>query len=143
MTGWQFVHVFALGAWLGSVGIESVLELFAHRDATLRTAVARIHFWIDALVEVPAFTLVAVSGAAMLRLDLLHGAYALMVVAGSVAIAVNLWCVLPVVRRKAAADRDDAAGLDAQSRQVYLAFAVGVPCGLAALVAGLVHRFSV
>jgi hypothetical protein len=79
----------------------------------------------------------------MLRLDRLHGAYALMVAAGSVAIAVNLWCVLPVVRRKAAADRDDAAGLDAQSRQVYLAFAVGVPCGLAALVAGLVHRFSV
>jgi hypothetical protein len=143
MTGWQFVHVFALGAWLGCVTIESVLEAFGHRDPALRAAVARMHFWIDMLVEIPAFTLVALSGAVLLRLELLHGAYALMVAAGSVAIALNLCSVLPVVRRKAAADRGDAAGLDAQSRRVYLAFAVGVPCGLAALLAGLLRRFAV
>ncbi|MCC6642239.1 MAG: hypothetical protein IT386_13850 [Deltaproteobacteria bacterium] len=137
MSGWPFVHVFALGVWMGCVGVESVLESLAHGDARLRPAVARMHFWIDALVEVPAFTLVAISGIAMLRLDLLHGAYAVMVVAGSVAIAVNLWCVLPVVRRKAAADRGDAAALDGQSRRIYGAFAIGVPCGLAALVSGV------
>ncbi len=140
MIGWQFVHVFALGVWLGCVTVESVLEAFGHRDPALRPAVARLHFWIDMLVEVPAFTLVALSGAALLRLELLHGAYAVMVIAGSVAIAVNLWCVLPVVRRKSAADSDDDAGIEAQSRRIYLAFAVGVPSGLAALLAGLFHR---
>ncbi|MCK6556484.1 hypothetical protein L6Q96_18185 [Candidatus Binatia bacterium] len=137
MTGWLLVHLLALGVWLGCVGVEAVIETFAHRDAALRAAVARMHFWIDALVEVPAFTLVAVSGVAMLRLELLHGAYATMVIAGSVAIAVNLWCVLPVVRRKVAADRNDPHAVAAQSRLVYVAFAVGVPCGLLALVSGV------
>lgn len=137
MTGWTFLHVFSLGVWLGSVGIESVLETLAHRDARLQPAVARMHFWIDALIEVPAFTIVALSGAAMLRVERLHGAYLLMVAAGSVAIAVNLWCVLPVVQRKRAADRGDAARIGAESRRITAAFAIGVPCGLAALVGGL------
>jgi hypothetical protein len=143
MTGWQLVHVFALGVWLGCVTIESVLEAFGHRDPALRPAVARIHFWIDMLVEVPAFALVAGSGAMMLRLELLHGAYALMVITGSIAIAVNLWCVLPVVRRRSAAESNDAAGIEAQSRRIYRAFAVGVPLGLMALLAGLLHRFMI
>lgn len=59
-------------------------------------------------------------------------------IAGSVAIAVNPWCVMPVAGRKAAADHNDEVGLDAQSRRIYLAFAVGVPCGLMALVSGIV-----
>jgi len=143
MTGWQLVHVFALGVWMGCVTIEAILEALAHRDPALGAAVARMHFWIDMLVEVPTFTLVALSGAVMLRLELLHGAYALMVIVGSVAIAVNLWCVLPVVRRKSAADSNDAAGLDVQSRRIYRAFAVGVPLGLMALLAGLLHRFMI
>ncbi len=141
MSGWPLVHVLALGVWLGCVAVESVLEAFAHRDAALRAAVARMHFWIDGLIEVPAFTLVAVSGVAMLRLELLHGAYALMVIAGSIAIAVNLWCVLPVVRRKAAADRGDPGDLAAQSRKIHLAFAVGVPCGLIALASGILLAY--
>lgn len=137
MNAWLLVHLLALGVWLGCVSVESIIETFAHRDAALRAAVARMHFWVDVLVEVPAFTLVAVSGVAMLRADLFRGAYAVMVVAGSLAIAVNLWCVLPVVRRKVAADRNDPRAVAAQSRLVYVAFAVGVPCGLLALVCGV------
>ena len=139
MSGWLFVHVLALGLWLGCVTIEAILELHAHRDAVLRAGIARIHFWIDMLAEMPAFTMVAISGIAMLDPARMQGAYAVMVVAGSIAIAVNLWCVLPVIRRRAAANRDDATTRDAQTRLVFLAFAMGLPFGLAALFGGLLQ----
>lgn len=73
----------------------------------------------------------------MLQPELMHGAYAVMVIAGSVAIAVNVLCVLPVVRRRRATDGNDEAQLGRQSRRIYAAFAVGLPFGVAALVAGI------
>lgn len=141
MNGWLFVHVFALGVWMGCVTIEAIMETFAHRDETLRAGIARIHFWIDMLAEIPAFTLVAVSGIAMYQPELMHGAYALMVIAGAVAIAVNVLCVLPVVRRRrvanSVANPATDAGLNTQTRWIFVAFAVGLPFGMAALYGGL------
>lgn len=143
MNGWLFVHILALGVWLGCITIEAILETFAHRDAALRAGVARIHFWIDMLAEVPAFTLVAVSGAMLLQPGLMQGHYALMVVAGSFAIAVNLLCVLPVVRRRhvanASADPATDTHLGKQTRWIFVAFAAGLPFGLAALYGGLAN----
>lgn len=143
MSGWLFVHVFALGVWMGCVTIEAILETFAHRDAALRAGVARIHFWIDMLAEIPAFTLVAVSGVALFDPTLMQGPYALMVIAGAVAIAVNVLCVLPVVRRRQVANTSpNPAGdvaLSGQTRWIFAAFGVGLPFGLAALYGGLRH----
>lgn len=141
MSGWLFVHVFAPGVWMGCITIEAILEAFAHRDAALRAGVARIHFWIDMLAEIPAFTLVAVSGMALFRPELMQGPYALMVVAGAVAIAVNVLCVLPVVRRRnvanVSANPADDAALTGQTRWIFAAFGAGLPFGLAALYGGL------
>lgn len=138
MNGWLFLHLLALGTWLGCILVEAILESLAQRDAALQAGVARAHFWIDMLAEIPAFTLVAVSGVAMLQPDRLHGDYAVMVVAGSLAIAVNVLCVLPVVRRRQLVLADgDVAATRAQTQRILLAFAVGLPCGLLALFAGL------
>lgn len=143
MNGWLLLHIFALGVWMGCVTIEAILETFAHRDAALRAGVARIHFWIDMLAEIPAFTLVAVSGIALYRPELMHGSYAVMVIGGTIAIAVNVLCVLPVIRRRQAANSDGiAAGpaqLALQTRWIFAAFAAGMPFGLAAMVGGLLQ----
>lgn len=141
MSGWLFVHIFALGIWLGCVIIEGILETAGHHDEALRATVARIHFRIDLLAEIPAFTLVAISGIAMLQPERMHGDYALMVIAGSVAIAVNALCVLPVARRRQLANRTGTEiarqELQAHTRRIYLAGVVGLPFAAAALYGGL------
>ncbi len=140
MSLYAFLHVLALGLWGGCVAVEMVLEHSARSDSDLRSQVARYHDVIDRYVEIPILIAVLVTGLLRLRLELLHGWYLLLVISGSTAVLINLLCVIPVVRRKRAADAGDMLRVDAQSRWILRAFWAGALAASFAFFAAAVLR---
>lgn len=136
MTTLAFLHVLSLGFWGGCVGAEMVMEVLAWRDPALAPAVARIHDRIDRFVELPLLCAVLATGLAQLEPSRLSGLYLLKVGLGLTALGANFACLAPVFRRAAAARAGDAAAVRAQSRRVFIAFAVGFPAALGALALG-------
>ncbi len=135
-----FFHVLALGLWGGCVAVEMLLESSGKSDRALRVQVARYHDAIDRFIEMPILIAVLVTGLLRLRLELLHGWYLALVVSGLTAVLVNLLCVIPVVRRKRAADAGDMSRVDAESRWILRAFWTGAPAASIALFCGAVIR---
>lgn len=109
MSGWLLVHVLALGAWIGCIATETVVEHAVRRDSE-RDYVASVHWPIDLYVETPAFVLVALSGVVLFSTAARDGMLFLKVGIGLLAVACNAVCVYVVWRRRAArALGDDAA----------------------------------
>lgn len=135
-----FLHVFVLGLWGGCVAVEMLLETSARSDPRLRTQVALYHDAIDRFIELPLLIAVLVTGCLLLQLELLHGWYLILVVSGSTAVFVNFLCVIPVMRRKRAADAGDMSRVDAESRWIFRAFWTGAPMALIALFSAAVIR---
>lgn len=128
------VHLLALGAWLGCVSVEAVIELGARRAGPIRNVAAALHRRIDLFVEIPTFTAVLASGMWMLEPARLGDAsYFAKIWLGCAAVLVNALCVVPVLRRA----RDAPAAFDRHARWIWIAFATGVPAGLGALALGL------
>lgn len=131
------LHVLALAFWFGVVGAEFFIERSRTANKAHGYEVARIHYWIDLFVEIPAFTLVLVTGFLMLDYTNVSMLYVAKVAAGLLAIGANAACVVPVILRKQAADRDDMAAVIRYSRGIDLLSIVGAPSALAALVIGV------
>lgn len=129
-----FLHLICLGTWLGCLLVEGVIEARARRDRELLRAVSRLHRSIDLFVEIPAFSGVLASGLWLSSSAAWTGTLIAKVMFGSFAILVNVACLWPVFRRARAAEADDLLLMQRHSLRVYLAFAVGFPAGLAALV---------
>ncbi len=128
------VHLLAVALWGGVVAAEVVLELVAH-GAAERAFVARVHFWIDLLIEVPLLMLVLTSGVVLvLRAGELSAALLVKIGCALVAIAFNADCVRWVVRRFVA--RADGTAVERLTRRIRFSIA-GLPFGLVALVIGL------
>jgi hypothetical protein len=142
MTLALLLHLFLLGLWLGCVMVEGVLEFFARRDRGTEKKVAELHFWIDVLVEIPAFLGVLVTGLVLIDGHALSGLLLVKIAFGMAAIVVNALCVLPVVRRRFAAARSEEENVRRQSKWIGLAFVVGLPLGFAAMGLGL-HRLGI
>lgn len=88
------LHFFAVSAWIGVLGLETVMELYCRRfPERLRTA-AGIHAWGDRFVEGPLVTLVLISGA-LLLIDRWPGTPLLWlkVGVGLAAALVNIYCL--------------------------------------------------
>lgn len=90
----QTLHLLAVGAWIGTVLVEALFEralLGQGRDKEL--ALARLHWQVDKLVELPLLIVVLASGAKLLGqvpLDpLLRGKLA----CAALAIFANLYCI--------------------------------------------------
>lgn len=137
MSGLLLVHLMAVGAWLGCVACETVLEQ-SRRDRELRTAVARYHYWIDLCVEIPLFTTVLVTGLLMIDPSrLADGLYLTKIIAGATAVAVNLYSFYPVSRRRRAAIAGDTRAVGHYSRMIDRTVPIGLPAFLIALGIGL------
>ena len=89
MTTLLALHLLSLGLWIGCIATEAVFEHTTGREPGLAGAVAALHVKVDLWVEVPAFVLVLVTGAAMLpRTDITLTFFAKIAV-GLAAIGVN------------------------------------------------------
>ena len=103
--------------------------------------VGRLHYLTDIFIEIPAFSGVVITGLMMIDVELLSGLYLLKIVLGSLAVLVNAACLVPVLRRWFALEAGDETKARGQSRFIHLAFVIGLPAGLGALVIGL-HRLG-
>ncbi len=137
MNGLLVLHMISLGMWAGCITVEMLLEQTHRGDFTQKKAMARIHYLIDKYVELPLLLLVLCSGFLLLNTERLSGKYLLKVICGLWPVVINLLCLIPVFRRRHAADRNDEKSVDNYTWWIYAAFFSGLAGGAVALVLGL------
>ncbi len=132
----HLAHLVLVSAWGGVVLGETVLELAGGTGEAAERLIARVHLWIDLLVELPIILGVLATGALMtLRAWPIAPLLALKLGAGGVAVALNLYCIGAVVAR-ARATSDDARRR--WTRHVR-ASALGIPFAITAAALGLTY----
>lgn len=126
------IHLFAAAFWFGLLTMETVMELYANNPAR-REVVAKIHGWTDPLFELPAVTVLLVTGIIMLmRIEQPSGLLILKIVLGGGAILTNYWCYTYVFRRFNANDEDRIIW----TRKIALT-GVAIPPAIIAFVLGM------
>lgn len=139
MTSLAVIHACAVFFWFGIVSVEAVIERSRTQSQAHGYAAAHNHYWIDMLLEVPAVTVVLLTGIALLHTSTLTPLLTVKIVAGLTAISINFICVLPVVRRKKAADAQQTDEMLKQSKRIDIISLIGVPAGLIAVTIGIFH----
>lgn len=138
------VHLMALSLWGGVVATEAVIEVYPFRHPESHAATIRLHYWIDLIVEAPLVLAVVVTGGILLiTTESITPLHLVKVGFGGAAIAVNIYCIIVVIRRGRGLDRrgDDALFWDA-SRVVLACFVVGLACAGVAAALGFNLAFS-
>mgnify|MGYP003592089876 CR=1 FL=1 len=134
------LHAVLAGAWIGVVLVEALVEralLGQGRDKDL--LLARLHWRIDKLVELPLLVAVAVSGAKLLRGMPLDGLLRAKLACAALAIFANLYCIWLVRLRLKMAEAgawELFAMIDRRQHQVGAVVLLGL---LAATGLGLRH----
>ncbi len=132
----HLTHLVGVSLWGGLVLGEAVLELSA-RDEASRRHTARVHFWMDVLVELPLLVLVLATGTWLTAQAWPLGSLrALKVACGLAAVVANLACVGVVVARYRR--RDDGDALRRLGLAVRLA-GLAAPFALVAAWLGLAY----
>lgn len=131
------LHLFAVAFWLGVVAVEYLIEQGRAQSRSQGFTVARLHRRIDLFFEMPAFTVVLVSGLLLIEPGRFDGIYALKVIAGGIAVLGNVLCLVPVLKRRASAEKDDLAEVIHQSKMIDRISSLAIPAGLVALVCGV------
>lgn len=107
-----FLHILAIGIWIGVVGAEFVIEFAGMKSQEARLAASRLHYLTDIWIEVPAFLVVLVTGFLMLTPEQMSGLFLVKVIFGLLAVALNAVCVFAVFKRQKHAERGNVAGMD-------------------------------
>ncbi|MEN8719480.1 MAG: hypothetical protein ABF296_04355 [Oceanococcaceae bacterium] len=138
MSSVVFLHVFAVAFWLGCVAVEVVVEQVGLRREDLRAAVSQFHFYVDRFVEIPAITVVLLSGLWLFEPArfVSDGLYTAKVIAGLLAVGANIVSIHPVIMRKRAADDGDRAEVRRHGTRLNATVPVGVPAAVSALAIG-------
>ena len=131
------LHLFAVAFWLGVVAVEYLLERTRAQSRNQGFTVARLHSQIDLLFEMPAFSVVLVTGLLLIEPTRFDGIYALKVVAGGIAVLGNALCLVPVLKRRTAAEKNDLSNVIRQSRLIDIISLLAIPTGLVALACGI------
>ena len=137
------VHLIMLSMWGGVVATEAVIEVYPFRQRELHAATIRFHYWIDLLVELPlVLAVVATGGALFFLTDEVTPLLLVKIGLGGAAVAVNLFCIVVVVKRGRRLEGDaDEEGLWRASRTVLACFATGLLCAAGAAILGF--RFAI
>ena len=124
------LHLVLVSFWGGVVLAEFVIE----RAATIENA-AKLHYWIDVLIEIPLLFGVAATGAVLaIRTWPPSPLLLVKMVSAVIAIGANLYCAAIVVARYRSIDRPEE--MFRHHRRIQLT-GLAVPFGLVALVIGL------
>ena len=98
------LHILFAGVWIGCVLTETVFEKsLVSEQFKERSRLARLHLWVDTMIEIPALIGTAITGALFVRsvpLDLL---LSIKLVSASLTLIANLLCFVFVVARDRAA----------------------------------------
>ena len=131
------LHIAAFGFWMGVLAVELIIERQRGKSREQGYAIASYYYHIDRFAELPAITVLLVTGLWMLDPSRLSGLYLTKVVAGAVAIGVNYWCFVPVLLRRAAATEGRHADVLRYSTMIDRTLPIGGPFLLIALGLGL------
>ncbi|PBJ22812.1 hypothetical protein BSG18_23060 [Pseudomonas ogarae] len=131
------LHLFAVAFWLGIVAVEYLLERTRAQSRNQGFTVARLHRQIDLFFEMPAFVVVLVTGLLLIEPTRFDGIYTLKVVAGGIAVLGNMLCLIPVLKRRSAAEKNNLPDVIRQSRQIDIISVTAIPAGLLALACGV------
>ncbi len=127
------LHLFAVAFWLGVVAVEYLLERTRAQSRSQGFTVARLHSQIDLFFEMPAFSVVLVTGLLLIEPARFDGIYALK----GIAVLGNALCLVPVLKRRASAETDDLADVIYQSKMIDQISLLAIPAGLVALACGV------
>lgn len=128
------IHLLIVGMWTGLVGAEVILEWTCREGPAARTA-AKVHYWLDLLVEAPLVLAVVVTGVVLLPKAWPPGAtMTVKLAAGAIPIVACTYSIVAVLLRHR--HLDDPAALARGRRRVLLS-ALAVGPGLVALYLGL------
>lgn len=101
------LHLAFVGIWLGCVITEALFErALLGKGRAQELILVALHKRVDLVVEIPAFIVVLVTGAAMLSSVNPNPLLATKIAFGFLAIATNIYCVWLVFRRAQAAQSD-------------------------------------
>ncbi len=133
-------HLLLAGIWLGCVLTEFFFErALLGKGRAQEHILAHLHKRVDMVVELPAFSLLALLGLVLLRHATLDTLLAAKIACAMVAILANIWCIRLVFRRAAAADAADWDGFDKLDHLQHKIGAVVLLGILGALVLGLIR----
>ena len=105
------IHLIALGIWIGVVGAEFAIEFDGMKDDESYIRASKLHYITDIWVEIPAFTMVLVTGLLMVNESHLSGVFLFKVIFALLAIIFNLICVYAVFKRRKFALSSNLAGM--------------------------------
>ncbi len=131
------LHILLVGAWMGCIAVEALLENAPKKILPLREIIPQLHYKIDKFVELPLVLGVLVTGSLLLDLERLSGIDLVKVFSGLAAVLANLACWFPVKNRKIALDRGDKAEVKKQSLMILRWTQIGLPFAVIALVCGV------
>lgn len=138
MNAWLLAHLIFIGLWGGCVAVEMVMEFWGRAEPARKHQVAQLHFLIDLYVEVPILIMVLISGVALFDADnLIFPTYKIKIIASLIPVLINIYCLVPIIRRKYASDKNNEEEMDRNTRQVFFCFFTGLASALVALAAGL------
>ena len=137
-------HLIVLSMWGGVVATEAVIEIFPFRRRELHAATIRFHYWIDLLLELPLVLAVIATGIALVFvIETVTPLHLVMLGFGGAAVAINLFCIVVVVKRGRRLERiADDGPLWQASRTVLACFASGLLCAGGAAVLGFWFAFQ-
>jgi uncharacterized membrane protein len=121
------IHVAAAGLWLGCVLTEVLFErALLDRGPEARRWLAGLHKRVDTWIEVPAFSVVVITGGLLLPVQGMPGSGLVQakIAAGLLAVVANGWCVYLVLQRHTHAEAGRWADFERVDRQQHLVGAV-------------------
>lgn len=141
MTILLTLHLIALGIWIGVVGAEFAIEFDGMKDDESHIKASNMHYTTDIWIEIPAFTIVLITGLLMLNESHLDGLFLYKIIFGLLAIFFNIVCVYAVFKRKKFAETFDIEGMKSVNPIMKLGGLI-IPTFLIAFALGIVFAFK-
>lgn len=102
------IHILFVGIWVGCVLTEALFErALLHKGRDKEKILADLHWKVDLFIEIPAFIIVAISGIFLIQSNFIQPIIIAKIIAGLIAILINIFCVKLVYDRKIAASHED------------------------------------
>jgi len=136
-------HLALVGLWLGCVLTEALFEqAFVGQGRDKELILTALHKRVDVFIEIPAFTLVVVTGMLLMPQAPLGMAFAAKLVFALVAVVTNIYCAHLVFKRHQLAALGDWSGFEATDHLQHKWGAIVLIGILGALITGVLSGHS-